>query len=160
MLEIAITSHAFSSGFDIETPLGSYSAKRKLLSAKSETSIQDAARSPVARIEKESFLSNVTNVFIAGGPQYQLSRQGFFGCNWTCAGEGRTLQITSRSSRNFQVMEHNTVVAECKRDWFSGHSSIRVEKDSDFKLMMCLSLFMVIEQADSADAAVMATIIS
>jgi hypothetical protein len=99
VLELAISSRAFSSGFDIKTPRGLFSAKRVPLSPTGEIQILIPSDSQIARLERESFFSSVYNVILSGGGFYQFARDKTSSRTWTCRGEGKRAAVSFFSLR-------------------------------------------------------------
>jgi hypothetical protein len=128
----------FSSGFDIETTLGVFSAKKIPLSPTGEIRILDASANQIARLEVENFFSSVHNVIITGGGFYQLGRDGNSSRTWTCKGEGRLLRVSERSNRRFLLSDEAQEIAECSKSRFFTDYKGRVFNDADLKLAMCV----------------------
>ena len=138
MLDVVISSRVFSSGFDIKTPLGIFSAKKVPLSPTGEIRILNGSASQIARVEVESFFSSVYNVIITGGGFYQFARDGNSRRTWTCKGEGKLFRVSERGNRKFLVSEEAQEVAECLKSRFFGDYRVRVFNEADLKLMMCV----------------------
>jgi hypothetical protein len=67
VLNLRISSRAFSRGFDIDTPVECLSARRVPLSSTGEILISNPSENQIARLERESFLSSIYNIIISGG---------------------------------------------------------------------------------------------
>jgi hypothetical protein len=134
VLDLAISSRAFSSGLDIKTPLGIFSAKKVPLSPTGEILILTSSAIPIARLERESFLSSVYNVIISGGGFYQFARDKSLSRTWTCNGEGKLFRVSEMSNRRFLFSERARDVAEfTKSSRFLNDYEIRVFNDEDLK---------------------------
>jgi hypothetical protein len=138
VLDLAISSRVFSSGFDIKTPLGIFSANKVPLSLTSEIRILNASASQIARLEVESFFSSVYNILISGGGFYQFARDRSASRTWTCKGEGKLFRVSEKSSRRFLLSEEAQEFAECSKSRFFNDYEIRVYNDADLKLVMCV----------------------
>jgi hypothetical protein len=134
VLNATITSRAFSSGFDIRTPIGIYSAKKVPLS--SEIRLLDASDNQAARLQVESFLSSVYTIIITGGGFYRFGRDGSE--TWICEGEGRLFRISETGKHRFLVIEGAQQIAECKKSrWFNDYE-VDLFSHPDLKLMLCV----------------------
>ena len=138
VLDVAISSRAFSSGFEIKTSVGIFSARKIPLSPTAEVRIINAEGSQVARLEVASLFSSIYNVIITGGGFYQFGRDGSSSRSWTCKGEAKLFRISEQSSRRFLVVEEALEIAECSKSRFFNDYKIRVFNDADLKLMMCV----------------------
>lgn len=138
MLDVAISSRVFSSGFDIKTTMGVLSAKKVLLSPTGEIRILDDSANQIARLEVENLLSSVYNVIITGGGFYQFGRDGNSSRTWTCKGEGRLLRVSEKSNRRFLLSEEAQKIAECSKSRFFTDYKVRVFNDADLKLAICV----------------------
>jgi len=134
LLEIAISSRAFSSGFEIKTPAGIFSTKR----VTGEILILNASAFQIARLELESFFSSTYNVIITGGGFYQFRRDWTLSRTWTCKGEGKLFSILEKKGRKFFISEHAQEIAECSKSRFSNDYEVKVFNDADLKLVMCI----------------------
>jgi uncharacterized protein YxjI len=138
LLDATITSRTFSTGFDIRTPIGIFTAKKVPLSPTGEVRILDPSGNQAARLETESFFSSVYNIIIRGGGFYQ------FGCSedsnqkWTCKGEGKLFCISEKPNRKFDFSEDAQKIAECSKSRFSTDYKVKVFNDADLKLVMCV----------------------
>ena len=136
MLNATITSRAFSSGFDIRTPVGIYSTKKVPLSPTGEIRILDASDNQVARLQVESFLSSVYTIIITGGAFYRFGRDGSE--TWICEGKGRLFRISETGKYRFLVVEGTQHIAECKKSrWFNDYE-VDLFSHPDLKLMLCV----------------------
>ena len=149
MLELAISSRAFSSGFDIKTPLGLFSAKRVPLSPTGEIQILTPSDSQIARLERESFFSGVYNVILSGGGFYQFARDKTSSRTWTCRGEGKLFLISETRSRKFLISENALDVAECTKSRFLNDYEIRVFNDADLNLVICVFIALSVLEHES-----------
>ena len=137
MLDVAISSRAFSSGFEIRTPAGIFSARKVPLSPTGEIRIVDAAGSQVARLEAASLFSCTYNIIVTGGGFYQFGR-GSSSRSWTCKGEEKLFSIAEQSDRKFLVTEESREIAECSKSRFFNDYEAKVFNDADLKLVMCV----------------------
>jgi uncharacterized protein YxjI len=151
MLNIRISRHLFSSGFDISIPPENYSAKRVSLFPTGEILISNFSEKQIARVGRESFLSNVYNIIITGGGFYQFDRDNVTRKTWTCKGEGKLLCISERSRRRFSISEEDQVVAECSKAWFTNDYAIRVFNDAEWKLVVCIFIALSVREHESGD---------
>lgn len=126
MLNVQISSRVFSRGFDVRTPAETFSAKSVPLSPTGEILISNGSGFQIARLERESFLSNVYNIIITGGGFYQFDRNKEARLTWTCNGEGRLLRVSESSMRMFSVSDGTHELAECSKAIFSNEYSLTV----------------------------------
>ncbi len=138
MPNVGIRSRAFSRGFDISTPVESFSAKRVPLSPTAEILVSDNSGNQIARLELDSFLSSVYNIIIPGGGFYQFGRDNKSRRTWTCKGEGKLLRISERSRRRFFISDGAEEIADCSKAWFTNDYAIRVFNDADLRLVVCI----------------------
>jgi len=151
LLDVAISSRAFSSGFDIRTPVETYSAKKVPLSPTSETRILNASGSQIARLELENFFSSVYNVVITGGGFHQFGRDGGSSQTWACKGEGKLFRVSQKNSRRFLISEEAHEIAECSRSRFFNDYEVRVFNDADLKVVMCIFIALSLLEYQSTD---------
>lgn len=138
MLDIKISSRVFSSGFEIRTSAGIFSARKVPFSPTGEVRILSAEGNQVARLEAASLLSSIYNVIITGGGFYQFGREGSSSRSWTCKGEDKLFRISEQIGRRFLVAEEAQEIAECSKSRFFNDYEVRVFKDGDLRLMMCI----------------------
>lgn len=150
MLDVAISSRVFFSGFDIKTPVGIFSAKKVPLSPTGEIRILDASASQIARLELESFFSSVYSVIITGGGFYQFGRDGSSSRIWTCKGEGKLFRVSEESNRRFLISEDAQEIAECSKSRFSNDYEVKVFNDADLKLVICVFIVLSLLEHQSA----------
>ena len=137
MVDATISSRAFSSGFDIKTSVGNYSAKKVALSPTGEFHILDSSGNQIARLEFESFFSNIYNVIINGGGFFQFERDGDARRAWTINGEGKLLRISERSRRKFLLSDGSQEIAECSKSRFFCEYQVRVFNEPDLRIVLC-----------------------
>lgn len=138
MLDITISSRVFSSGFEIRTSAGIFSARKVPLSPTGEVRILNAEGSQVARLEVASFFGSIYNLIITGGGFYQFGRDPGSSRSWTCKGEENLFRISAQSSLRFLVAEGAQEVAECSKSRFFNDYEVRVFNDADLKLIVCV----------------------
>ena len=146
-MNIRISSRAFSNGFDIITPVETFSAKR---SPFGEMLISNASGTQIARLGPESFFSNAYNIIISGGGFYQFRRDKDARRTWACKGEGRLLHISEHRRRRFEITEASQRVAECSKGRFGNDYAI-VVNDSEMKLVICIVLALSVSEHQSSD---------
>jgi hypothetical protein len=144
VLDLAISSR------EIKTPLGIFSAKRVPLSPIGEILILNSSDGQIARLERESFFSNVYNVIISGGGFYQFARDKTSSRTWTCKGEGKLFRVSEVSSRKFLFSEDARQVAECSKSRFLNDYEIRVFNDADLKLVICVFIALSVLEHQSS----------
>ena len=138
MLGIRISSRVFSKGFDINTPVGSFSAKWVPHLPTEEILILNHSGNQVARLGLESFLSGTYNIIITGGGFYQFGRDDNSGRAWICKGEGKLLRISERKRRRFFISDGTEEIADCSKAWYTNDYAIRIINDTDLKLVVCI----------------------
>ena len=151
MLDVAISSRAFTSGFDIKTPVGIFSAEKVRLSPTGEIRILDSSASQIARIEAESFFSSVYNIIITGGGFYQFGRDGDSSQAWVCKGEGKLFRVSLNKGWKFFISEEAQEIAECSRSRFFNDYEVRVFNDADLKVVMCIFIALSQLEYQSSD---------
>ena len=137
MVDFSISSRAFTTGFDIRTPLGNFSANKVRLSPTGEFRILNDSGHQIARLEKEGFFSSVYNIIITGGAGYQFGRSGDSSHEWACKGEGKLYRISEKEKRRFELSAE-TPIAECSKSRMFNDYQIRVFNDVDLKLAICV----------------------
>jgi hypothetical protein len=138
VLGFTISSRIFSSGFEIRTSAGIFSARRVPLSPTGQVRILDAEGSQVARLEAANLSSSIYNVIITGGGFYQFGRDGSSSQSWICMGEEKLFRISAQSTRRFLVAEGAQEIAECSKSRFFNDYEVRVFNDADLKLIVCV----------------------
>jgi uncharacterized protein YxjI len=138
VLNVRINSRIFPRGFNISTPVESYTAKRVPLSPTGEILITNISGNQIARLELESFLSNVYNIIITGGEFYQFGRDKTSRRTWICKGEEKLLRVSERSWRKFFISDGTQDVAVCSKAWFTNDYTVRVFNNADLKLVICI----------------------
>ena len=151
MLDVRMSSRAFSRGFDITTPVESLSARRVPLSPTGEILISNASGNLIARLELESFLSSVYNIIISGGGFYQFGHDDKSRRTWTCKGEGKLFCIEERGKRSFVVSDGDEEIADCSKDWLANDYAIRVFNDAEWKLVVCIFIALSVREHESGD---------
>jgi hypothetical protein len=147
-MNVRISSRVFSKGFDISTPAETLSAKKVALSPLGEIHLLNASGTQIARLELESFLSNVYNIVISGGGFYQFGRDESSRRDWFCRGEGRTLQI-SEKRRRFVIMDEARKIAECSKARFTNDYAITAFDEAELKLVICIFLALCLREHQS-----------
>lgn len=109
--DVAISSRAFCSGFDIKTPVEIFSAEKVRLSPTGEIRILNSSASQIARLETESFFSSV---IITGGGFYQFARGEGLSQTWVCKGEGKLFRVLEKNSRSFLISQEAQEIAEAR----------------------------------------------
>jgi hypothetical protein len=138
VLNVRICSRVFSRGFDIGTPVESLFARRVPLSPTGEILISNPSGNQIARLELESFLSSVYNIIISGGGFYQFGRDDKSRRTWTCKGEEKLLRISERNKRRYFISDGAEEIADGSKAWLANDYAIRVRKDADLKLVVCI----------------------
>ena len=138
MLNVRISSRVFPRGFDISTPIESFSAKRIPLSLTGEILISNLSGNQIARLELESYIHKVYNIIITGDGFYQFNRDNKSKRTWTCKGEGKLLYISERRWRKFSISDGAQDIAACSKAWYANDYTIRVFNDEDMKLVICI----------------------
>ena len=151
VLNVRICSRLFSRGFDISTPVGCFTAKRVPLSPTGQVLIYDQSENQTARLERESFFSNVYSIFITGGGFFQFGRDRKSRRTWTCKGEGRSLRISERGWRKFFISDEAQEIADCSKAWFANDYAVRVFNDADLKLVTCLLIALSVCEHQTAN---------
>lgn len=151
MLDLAISSRVFSSGFDIKTPMGVFSAKKVPLSPTGEIRILNPSASQIARLEVESLFSSVYNVIISGGGFYQFARDRSSSRTWTCKGGGKLFRVSEKSSRRFLLSDETREIAEGSKSHFLNEYEVRVFNDADLKFVICVFIALSLLEHQSTD---------
>jgi len=137
VLDLSISSRAFTSGFDVKTPLGNYSANKVRLSPTGEFRILDDSGNQIARLEKEGFFSSAYNIIITGGGGYQFERNADSNHEWACKGEGKLYRISEKEKRRFELSAE-TPIAECSKSRMFNDYQISLFDDVHLKLAICV----------------------
>jgi len=140
LLNIRISSRAFSSGFDISTQNGTLTAKKTQPSPTGEILIYNQTDDQIARVEFESILGRVYNIVISGGGFYRFGRDRKLKRTWSCEGEGRSLSLSERSGRRFLVSNGTRDIAECTQTWFTSGYEIALFDEADLRVLICIFL--------------------
>jgi len=155
MLTATIGPRPFSTGFQIRIDSGTF--KTEDVSPRpffSETHLLDSSGNQIARMWAESLTSNISNIIITGGGFYQFapdpaSSPGWNRESWTCKGEGRSLLIAQNNRRLFIVSEEETEIATSSKTGYLDDYTITVQRDSDLKLLICISVLLIRSQQSS-----------
>jgi len=150
VLNVEINSRVISSGFDIRTPFGAFSAKTPFLAPTSETLVFDQQENQIARIGLESFASGNHSIVISGGGYYSFGRNEKAKRTWTCKGERRLLSISEGSKGRFSISDRDQEIAEAKKAWLTGDFAISVLKDADFRLVVCILIALCVQEDQGA----------
>lgn len=150
LLDATISSHFFSTGFDIRTPVGFFTAKKVPLSLTGEHRMLDSSGNQIARLEAESFISTIYNIIITGGGFYQF-RSGADRRNWTCEGEGKLFCISEQAGRRIVLSEDAQKIAECSKSRFFNDYEIRIFNDADLKFAICVFIALSLAEHQSPD---------
>jgi hypothetical protein len=134
VLDIAISSRVFSSGFDIKTPMGLFSAEM----VTGEIRVLNAGGDQVARLEMAGLFTNTYNIIITGGGGYQFGRDEGSSRSWTCKGEGKLFRISEQRRRRFLVSDETQEIAEFSKSRFFSDYEVRVFNEADIKVVMCV----------------------
>jgi uncharacterized protein YxjI len=150
VLNIEISSRVISSGFDIRTPSGEFSAKSSSDFLADEMMIFDPNGNQIARIGAEGFASRNHFIIISGGGYYLFGRDKTAKRTWTCKGEGRLLNLSEGSKGSFSVSDGDQEIAEAKKAWLTGDYAIRVCNDADFRIVLCIFITLSIREHQGA----------
>lgn len=150
MLNVEINSRVISSGFDIRTPFGAFSAKTPFLAPTSETLVFDQQENQIARIGLEGFASRNHYIIISYGGYYLFGRDEKAKHAWTCKGEGRLLSISKGSKGRFSISDGDQAIAEGKKAWLTGDYAIGVFNDPDFRLVVCIFIALSVRENQGA----------
>jgi hypothetical protein len=151
VLDVAISSRAFSSGFDIKTPVGIFSAEKVWLSPTGEIRILNSSAVQIARLETESFFSSDYNIIITGGGFYQFGRDGDSGKAWICQGEGKLFRVSQNKGYQFLISDEAQKIAECSRSRFLNDYEVRVFNEADLKVVTCIFIALSLLEYRSSD---------
>jgi hypothetical protein len=138
VLNVDINPRVISSGFDIRTPFGAFSAKIPFLAPTGETLVFDQQENQIARIGLEGVTGRVYSIIISGGGYYQFGRDEKAKRTWTCKGEGRLLNISEGNKGQFSISDGKQEIAEAKKAWLTGDYAIKIFNDADFRLVVCV----------------------
>jgi uncharacterized protein YxjI len=139
-MDVRITSRAFARGFDITTPVETFSARKVPLSPLGEIQISKSAGIQIARLARESLLSSIYSIILSGGGFYRFTRDKNARRTWICKGEGKLLRLSERKKRRFVLSDEEQEIAESSKSWLNSNFAIRVHDDADAKLVICISL--------------------
>ena len=146
-VNIRISSYALSKGFDIATPVENLCAKSSPLG---EMHVLNASGKQIARLGIESsssfFGSSVYYIIISGGGYYQFCRDKHSKRTWNCTGEGRSLQISERTSRRFEIAEETQRIAECSKARLINDYAIVVVNETELKLVICIFIALSVSE--------------
>jgi hypothetical protein len=149
-MNIQISKRAFTRGFDIVTPMGTFATKGGDFG---ETLVCNPSGAQVARLGLESRLSRKYNIIITGGGFYQFGRDKSRKRAWVCSGEGRSFRVSEGKKRTFDITEDTRTVAKCSKALFSNDYATTVDDESELKLVICIFLALSLSEHQS-DAAV------
>jgi hypothetical protein len=151
-MNVRISSRAFSNGFEIVTPTETLTTDN---SSYGELLIFNSVGTQLARVVTPSFFSSENNIIISGGGGYQLVRHSAVSSNWTCNGEGRTLELQLNKAHWFSattryaISEGGKTIAECSTTAFSDDYKLSLIDESDFKLVVCIVIAVAISERSS-----------
>jgi hypothetical protein len=144
MCDVLITSAAFSSRFEIKTPVGDFSTKKIPLEG---TCLFNSSGTQIARIQSEGFLGTTCNIVISGGGFYQFACEKTAIRAWTCQGEGKQFRIAEEAARRFIVSDETRQIAEGSKSRFFQDYRLRIFKDADLKLIVCMFVALKLQES-------------